>query len=137
MISPALKDFVLPFWKSTRTNSLKDEMTVFWPGYLELMSISNEPALGLVHVLEVILDWKATKNRELSSVLKVDPVMGVCFRQDWIPGPFDLEDFITDTDGSALDVTPGCNSRNELGWYVFTTPNQGHLQRYRPWLLPY
>jgi hypothetical protein len=62
-----------------------------------------------VHVLEVILDWKATKRRELSLVLKVGPVVVVCFRQDWICRPFDLENVITDTDGSALDVTPETN----------------------------
>jgi hypothetical protein len=71
--------------------------------------VNLEPALGLVHVLEVVLDWKATKRRELSLVLKVDPVVVVRFRQDWIRGPFDLENVITDTDGRALDVTPETN----------------------------
>jgi purine nucleoside permease len=67
------------------------------------------PALGIGHAIEVIRDWKATKRRELFLVLKVDPVAVVCFRQDWIRGPFDLENVITDTDGSALDVTPETN----------------------------
>jgi hypothetical protein len=74
--------------------------------------VNLEPTLGLVHVLEVILDWKATKRRELSLVLKVDPVVVVCFRQDWIRGPFDLENVIADADSSAPDVTP---ETNDLG----------------------
>ena len=54
----------------------------------------------------MILDKKATKRRELSLVFKVAPEMGVCFRQNWIRGPFNPKDVTTDTDGSALDVTP-------------------------------
>jgi hypothetical protein len=71
--------------------------------------LGAHPALGIGHAIEVIRDWKATKRRELSLVLKDDPVVVVCFRQDWIRGPFDLENVITDTNGSALVVTPETN----------------------------
>jgi hypothetical protein len=57
--------------------------------YVLARVLGAAPALGLGHAIDVILGWKSTKCRELSLVLKVDPVMVVCFRQNWIRGPFD------------------------------------------------
>jgi hypothetical protein len=71
--------------------------------------LGAHPALGIGQAIEMILDWKATKSSELSLVLNVDPVMVVCFRQDWIRRPFDLENVIADADGSSPDVTPETN----------------------------
>jgi hypothetical protein len=55
--------------------------------YLLARALGAAPALG--HAIDVILDQKSTKRRELSVVLKVDPGTVVCFRQNWIRGPFD------------------------------------------------